>query len=143
MGSIQTMRPTKMELLFGMKTRMMITLNSWVRSGQIRMRREGFRISREGLFGSRPYSQLMGQSWRRASRASGCLRSRRGSTIPPTFGFASKFPIPSGIRTVPSRRIVRFLSREDVVGIPYRAEPLVPYAFWKIRGSAVRTRTSS
>jgi hypothetical protein len=57
--------------------------------------------------------------------------------MPPTFKLASKLPILSGFWAAPPRRVARFLSGEDVISVLYRAEPLVPYAFWEVRGSAV------
>jgi len=54
-----------------------------------------------------------------------------------TFEFASQFPIPAGIGTVPPRWVTWSLSREDVICVLYRAESLVSYPFRKVRGSAV------
>ena len=66
-----------------------------------------------------------------------CLWSPRGPTMSTTFEFASQFPIPAGIWTVPSRWVTRSLSRQNVISVLDRAEPLVPHPFRKFRGSTV------
>ena len=62
----------------------------------------------------------------------------RSPTVSATFEFTPQFPIPAAIGTVPLRSVSRFLPRENVIGVLYRAEPLVPYPFRKVRGSAVK-----
>ena len=49
-----------------------------------------------------------------------------------TFEFVPQLPIPAAIGTVPLRRMTWPLSREDVVSILDRAEPLVSYPLWKV-----------
>jgi len=51
---------------------------------------------------------------------------------------STQLPIPAAIGTVPLGSVSRFLLRENVIGVLYRAEPLVPYPFRKVRGSAVK-----
>ena len=70
-------------------------------------------------------------------RVSMGLWSPRSPTRSTSFEFTPKFPIPAGMGTVPLRRVTRFLSREDVICVLYRAEPLISYPFRKVRGSAV------
>jgi len=65
------------------------------------------------------------------------LWSPRSPTISTSFEFIPYFPIPAGMGTAPLRRVTRFLPRENVICVLYRAEPFVSYPFRKVRGSAV------
>ena len=63
---------------------------------------------------------------------------RSPSTVSATLKFTPHFPILVGTGTAPLRSVTRFLSRENIVSVFYRAEPLVTYPFRKVRGPAVR-----
>jgi len=68
-----------------------------------------------------------------------CLWSPRiRLTMLPTLESIPQLPIPTGTRTVPLRSVTRSVSRENVVCVLYRAEPLVSYPLRKVRGSTVK-----
>jgi len=65
------------------------------------------------------------------------LWSPSSLTMSTTLEFIPQLPIPTGIGAVPLGSVTRSLSREDVVCVLYRAEPLVSCPLRKVRGSAV------
>ena len=66
------------------------------------------------------------------------LWSPRSPTMSTAFEFTPQLPVPAGIRTVPLGSVPRPLSRQNIIRILYRTEPLVSHPFWKVQCSAVR-----
>ena len=65
------------------------------------------------------------------------LWSPRRPTISTAFKFVPQFPIPARFWAVPLGSVARSLSRENVISVLYRAEPLISCPFRKVRGSTV------